>query len=179
MSAKDRTQGYATALLEVAQAEGALEQVSDELFSFEQTLSNEPKLRDAVTDPNLPADHRSQMLGDLLGAKAHPTTVHLVRFIVEAGRAREMPAIIEAFVAKAAEARQHVVAEVRSAVALDAKQREALTAALEHATGKTLELKVAVDPDVIGGFVARVGDVIYDASVRRRLATLQEKIGSR
>lgn len=179
MSTKERIEGYAAALLEVARAEGALEAVSDQLFSFAGVLASQPKLRDAVTDPNLPADHRAQMLAELLGGKVHPTTVNLVRFVVESGHARELATIVDAFVARAAEARSMAVADVRSAVSLDDKQREALKAALEKATGKKLEVKVVVDPDVVGGFVARVGDLVFDASVRRRLASLQEKIGSR
>lgn len=179
LGSKDRTQGYAAALFDVAEAEGVLETVSDQLFRFSQTLGSEAKLRDAVTDPTLPAEHRAQMITELLGGKAHPTTVNLIRFVVESGHARELGAIVDAFVTRAAEARNKALAEVRSAIDLDDQQRASLQAALEQATGKSLELKVVVDPDVVGGFVARVGDVVFDASVRRRLATLQEQIGSR
>jgi len=179
MSTSERIQGYAAALFNVAQAEGVLEAVSDQLFSFAQSLSSQPKLRDAVTDPNLPADHRAQMLSELLGGKVHPTTERLVRFLVESGHARELGTIVDAFVERAAEARNMAVAEVRSAVDLDEKQRTALKAALEQTTGKTVELKIVVDADVVGGFIARVGDVVYDASVRRRLSGLQATIGSR
>jgi F-type H+-transporting ATPase subunit delta len=180
MTAKDpRVQGYATALFEVARAEGALEQVEDELFRFARTLERETRLRDALTDPNLPADHRAQMLTELLSDKASPYTTNIVTFIVQQGRARDLTRIIDSLVELAAEARSQSVAEVRSAVPLDADQRARLKAALEQASGKQVELKVIVDPGIIGGLSAQVGDQVYDASVRRRLELAKELLGRR
>jgi F-type H+-transporting ATPase subunit delta len=68
------------------------------------------------------------------------------------------------------------VAEVRSATPLEAKQRTALAEALGKATGKKVELKVLVDPSVIGGVVAKVGDTVIDGSVKRRLEKLKEQV---
>ncbi len=178
MSAKDpRVHGYATALFEVAKAEGALEQVEDELFRFARTLEQEVRLRDALTDPKLPADHRAEMLRELLGAKGSPHTTNLVGFIVQQGRARDLPRIIDSLVALAAEARKRAIAEVRSAVPLDGEQRARLTEALEAASGKQIELKVIVDPSVLGGLMARVGDQVFDASIRHRLELAKEHFG--
>ena len=178
MTAKDpRVLGYATALFEVAKAEGVLEQVEDELFRFARTLEQEVALRDALTDPNLPADHRAQMLRELLGPKASPHATNLVAFIVQQGRARDLPRIIDSLVGLAAEARKQAIAEVRSAVPLDGEQRARLTEALETASGKQIELKVIVDPSVMGGLTARVGDQVFDASVRRRLELAKEHFG--
>jgi F-type H+-transporting ATPase subunit delta len=175
MTAKDpRFQGYATALFQVAKAEGALEQVEDELFRFARTLENEIRLRDALVDANLPAEHRAKMVAELLGQKASLHTVNLVSFVVQAGRARDLTSIVDALVAMAAEERNRAIAEVRSAVSLDAEQRARLKDALERSTGKQVELKVIVDQSVVGGLVARVGDMVFDASVRRRLQLARE-----
>lgn len=179
MTKDPRTSGYADALLAIATAEGVLDTVGDELFRFARVLEQELKLRDALIDPSLPADHRSKMVAELLGAKASSHTVNLIRFVVEQGRARELPEIIDAVVERAAEARNFAVAEVRSAAPLSDAQKVALTEALEGATGRKVELKVVVDQSVIGGLIARVGDVVFDASVRRKVAGLRERIGSR
>ena len=179
MTNDPRVQGYATALFQVATAEGALEQVEDELFRFARTLEHESKLRDALTDPNLPADHRANMIGELLGEKATPHTVNLISFVVQQGRARELTKIIDSLVALAAESRQQAVAEVRAAVPLDGDQRARLKQALEKAAGKQIELKVIVDPSVVGGLVARVGDQVFDATVRHRLELAKEHFGRR
>lgn len=178
MTTKDpRIQGYAAALFQVAQAEGVLEQLEDELFRFARTLDNELKLRDALTDPNLPAEHRANMVRELLGEKASPHAVNLIAFLVQQGRARDLPAIIDSLVALAASERQKAVAEVRSAVPLNGEQQTKLKAALERVTGKTVEVKVVVDPSVIGGLVARVGDTVFDASIRHRLDLAKEHLG--
>jgi len=178
MVTKDpRVQGYAQALFEVARAEGALEQVEDELFRFARTLENEIKLRDALTDPNLPPEHRATMVQELLGSKASPHTVNVISFVVQAGRARDLTAIVDSLVEKATESRKKAMAEVRSAVPLDDGQRAKLKEALERASGKQIELKVIVDPSVLGGVVARVGDLVFDASVRRRLELAKEHLG--
>lgn len=178
MSVTDpRIQGYATALFHVAKAEGVLEQVEDELFRFARTLEREIRLRDALIDPNLPADHRARMVAELLDGKASPHTASLIGFVVQQGRARDLAAIIDALVALAATERRQVIAEVRSAVSLDDAQRARVKDALESATGKQVELKVLVDPAVVGGLVARVGDTVFDASVRHRLQLAKEHFG--
>lgn len=169
-----RVQGYAAALLEIAKAEGVLDTVEDELFRFSRTLAQENRLRSALTDIQLPAEHRAAMVSELLGAKASPHTVNLIRFIVEQGRARDLPSIVESLVALAAAERQKAIAEVRSAIAVDGHQREQLRAAIERATGKVVEVKVVVDPSVIGGLLVQVGDVVFDGTIRRRLSLARE-----
>ncbi|MGH9183928.1 MAG: ATP synthase F1 subunit delta [Acidimicrobiales bacterium] len=173
----DRVQRYATALFEVARAEGSLEVVEDELFRFARTLEGSDELRSALTDPAIPADRRVRVVEDLLGDRASPTTVSLVLLVVGVGRTKELPAIIDRLVERAAAERQRVVAEVRSAIPLDGDQRDRLARALGRATGKAVEVKVVVDPSVLGGVVAQVGDTVFDGSVRGRLAQLREAIG--
>jgi F-type H+-transporting ATPase subunit delta len=163
-------------MFSVAEAEDALDAVEDELFRFARALEKQQRLREALTDPALPAERKRAVLGDLLGERANPHTVNLLAFIVEQGRARDLGAIVDEVVALAAERRQAAVAEVRTAVPLGAEQRKRLASALEKATGKRIELKVVVDPDVVGGVVARVGDQVIDGSVRRRLELARERM---
>ena len=176
MVRKEAIRGYAEALFSVAEAEDALDVVEDELFRFARALEREQRLRDALTDPALPAERKRAVLGDVLGERANPHTVNLLGFLVEQGRARELRAIVDELVALAAERRQAAVAEVRTAVPLDAEHRERLADALGRATGKRVELKVVVDPSVVGGVVARVGDQVIDGTVRRRLELARERL---
>ena len=172
-----RIEGYARALLDIAQAEGVLDEVEDEMFRFARTLENEIRLRDALIDPQLPVERRVAMLRELLGVKATQHTINLISFVVEQGRARELTQIIDSLVQLAAAERDRAVAEVRTAVPLDDGQRERLARALRDATGKEITLKVIVDPAVVGGLLARVGDMVFDASVRRRLELAKERLG--
>ncbi len=177
MAREDLIRGYAQALFSVAEAEGALDDVEDELFRFARTLEKEAKLRDALTDIGLPAQRKRQLLDDILGQRANPHTVGLLGFVVEQGRARDLAAIVDELVRLAGERRRHVVADVRAAVPLTAKQRERLAEALSEATGKRVELKVIVDPEsVIGGVVARVGDQVFDGTIKRKLDLARERL---
>ena len=171
--ADDRTLAYAEALFGVARAEGTLGEVEDELFRFSQTLQGSDELRDALTDPSIPASRRQQIIEDLLDGRASSTTVALVSLVVGTGRARDLPTIIRQLVDMSAAEANKEVAEVRSAIDLNDDQRKRLAEALGHATGKQVEVKVVVDPSVLGGIVAQVGDTVIDGSVRGRLDQLK------
>jgi len=171
-----RAEGYAQAFYAVANAEDAVAKVEDELHAVARTLESNDSLRTTLTDQAIPADIRQGIVEDLLGSRAHPVTTSLVSFVVGAGRGRELPAIIDAFVAKAADSRAEAVAEVRSAVALDDDQKNRLAAALSKETGKKITVKVTVDPSVLGGIIAQIGDTVIDGSVRHRLDQLKESV---
>ena len=169
--------GYAAALFEVARAEGALAVVEEELFKLSDVLAQSDDLRSTLTDTDLPSEKRQEIVQDLLGrAQATPITTSLVSFIVGAGHARDLPGIISSLVERAASDRKHAVAEIRSAVPLDEDQRTRLASALSKNLGKEVEVKVHVDPSVLGGLSARVGDVVIDGTVRHRLDQLKETI---
>lgn len=176
MTGKELIRGYAEAMFAVAAAEGALDDVEEELFRFARALEQEHALRDALADPALPAERKKAVLAEVLGERANPVTVNLLGFVIEQGRARDLGAIVDELAALAAERRQAAVAEVRTAVPLDAAHRDRLAGALERATGRKIELKVVVDPSVVGGVVARIGDQVIDGSVRRRLELARERV---
>jgi F-type H+-transporting ATPase subunit delta len=171
-----RIDGYARALFEVARAEGTLDEVEDELFRFARSFESSEALRTALTDEMVPAAKRQAIVEDLLGGKATPTTTQLVSMVVGSGRGRDLPAIIDKLVQRAANSKNLEVAEVRSAVALTDDQQTRLKAALANATGKQVTLKVIVDPSILGGVVATVGDTVIDGSVRTRVDQLKSRL---
>lgn len=169
----DRSHAYAEALLAVARSEGSLAEVEDELFRVARLLEANDELRTTLTDAALPVSRRQQIVEDLLRGVANPSTTALVSMVVGMGRARDLPAIIDELVKLSAAEANLEVAEVRSAVALSDDQKQRLAAALEAKTGKKVELKVIIDPTVLGGLVAQVGDTVIDGSIRTRLAQLK------
>ncbi len=176
MASEEVIQGYAEALFRIVRAEGELDRVEDELFRFGKLLDTHHELKQALSDQSIDRAQRTKVLEELLADKVSPHTLGLLAFVVEQGRARQLPQILEQLTALAAEARQSVVAEVRSAVPLDDNQRKQLAGALSKATGKKVEIKSLVDPSVVGGVVAKVGDTVIDGSVRRRLEQLKEQV---
>ena len=170
----DRADGWAAGIFEVAKAEDALDDVAGELFELSHVLTRSDELRKTLSDASLPAEKRQAIVEDLLGDRASPLTAAIVSFVVAAGRARELGSVAERLVERAASERQHVVAEVRSAVPLSGDQRERLAEALSANLDKQVEVRVIVDPSVLGGLSARVGDIVIDGTVRRRLDQLRE-----
>ena len=124
----------------------------------------------------MPAGKRQAIVEDLLGGKATSTTTQLVSMVVGSGRGRDLPAIIDNLVARASSAKNLAVAEVRSAVPLTDDQQARLAAALANATGKQVNLKTIVDPSILGGIVATVGDTVIDGSVRTRVEQLKSRL---
>ncbi|MFK7917871.1 MAG: ATP synthase F1 subunit delta [Ilumatobacter sp.] len=169
-------QGYARALFEVARADGTLDEVEDELFRFARSYEGSEELRNTLSDDQIPAEKRQAIIEDLLGGKATATTTQLVSMVVGSGKARDLPAIVDVLVQRASSSKQLEVAEVRTAVALTSDQQARIKAALENSTGKSLNLKTVVDPTVVGGVVATVGDDVIDDSVRTRIDQLKARL---
>jgi len=170
----ERVEAYARAILEIAQAENRLSEIEDELFRFARIVEGNDELRMALANPGLSLDRRSAIVEELLEGRVLAVTRALAVFIVGAGRGHDLPAIITRFVELAAQTRDREVAEVRSAVPLDDAQTKRISEALSRATGKRIEVKVVVDPTVMGGLVASIGDTVIDGTVRHRLDQLKE-----
>ncbi|NBP50450.1 MAG: ATP synthase F1 subunit delta [Actinobacteria bacterium] len=173
---RDKIAAYADAVASIVEAEGQAERTADELFRVARAFESNDQLRTTLSDGTIPAERRQQVVEQLLGGRAQATTVQVVSFLVATGRVRDLPAIVDAVVQRVASGRDQHVAEVRSAIALTSEQEQRLAAALAKATGKTVDLKVVVDPSVLGGLVATVGDEVIDGTVRSRLDQLKTLI---
>lgn len=176
MARDDKTDGYAKAIFEIARSEGQIGRVSDELFRVARSLEKEHEWRQALTDISIPDDKKEKLLAEVLGDKVSPHTLNVLNFVVKQGRARELVSIADQLAGLAAEELNREIAEVRTAVDLDPDQVGRLEHALSKATGKNVTVKVIVDPTVIGGVLARVGDVVIDGSIRHKLEALRQRL---
>ena len=171
----DRIDGYADALFAIAKAEGNLDEVEDELFRFARSLEGSDELRNALTDELVPAERRQAIVEDLLGPQgvAHHRR-QLVGLVVGSGRGRDLPGHRRR-ARRAGPPPRRTRPSPRSArpCPLTDDQKDRLAAALANATGKQVEVKVVVDPSVLGGLVATVGDTVIDGTVRSRLDQLK------
>jgi F-type H+-transporting ATPase subunit delta len=172
----ERVEAYAQALLDIVKAEGHLTEVEDELFRFSRIIAGNDELRMALANPGMPVDRRAAIVDELLEGRTLALTRAIAAFIVGAGRGHDFPAIVQRFVELSASSRDKVVAEVRTATPLDDASTQKLADALSRATGKQVEVKVAVDPSVMGGLVVEMGDTVMDGTVRHRLEQLKEML---
>lgn len=166
------------AYLALAQAEGALPEVEDELFRFGRLLQASNDLNNALTDLTLPATQKGAVLDDLLGGKASERTVAILEAVVAQNRAGDLRERVLYLASEAGRRRARVVVEARTAVPLDEDYRTRLAGALTKASGQDIDLKVSIDPSITGGVVARVGDEVLDGSVRRKLELALERLTS-
>ncbi|HEX5265480.1 MAG TPA: F0F1 ATP synthase subunit delta [Acidimicrobiales bacterium] len=175
-AAHERIDGYATAVLSPVAAGDGLGSVEDELFRFARIVAGNEALSDALTNRDLPAAQRAAVVSELLTGRAGATTVGLAAYATRVSRARDIPDTLNWLVERVAEESNRRVAEVRAAVALDENQRRRLGQALGRITGHPVDVRVAVAPELLGGFVAAVGDTLVDGSVRHRLDLLRDRI---
>jgi F-type H+-transporting ATPase subunit delta len=166
----------AEAVFTAADRSGNLERVEDEVFRFSRIYAQADDLRRALTDPMLPVEAQQSVVTDLLEGKASDATQLLVRGLISRGHAHDLDRALAGLAAMAAARRGSIVAEVRSAVDLDEGRRERLAAALQEAVGRPVELHVVIDPTVVGSLAVRVGDELYDGTVRRQLDTARERL---
>jgi F-type H+-transporting ATPase subunit delta len=179
MVADRRIDGYATAIFEVAKAEDELVRVGDELFRIARAFESSAELRAALTDPRLPLERKQGIVDDLLGGKTSSLAINLVNFVVGVGMTSDLPAIADRLAERAAAERNKVLAEVRTAVELDEETIGRLGESLSRATGKDVEVKTVVDPSIVGGIVAKVGDIVIDGSLSNRMQELRETLNRR
>ncbi len=166
------------ALAQVIAAEGAgrLDDVEDELFRFSRVVAGDGELDRALTDRAVPAEHRGELVRNLLARKASPSTVGLVEQAVTAPRGLSLAEALENFGKIAAEWRNRLVATVTTAVDLSASERDRLAAALARQYGHEIHLNVVVDPQVIGGIRVEIGDELIDGSIAGRLDDARRRL---
>jgi F-type H+-transporting ATPase subunit delta len=167
---------FVESIFSLAEAEGVLAQVESEFSSVVRTIDSSDDLRSKLNDELLPSEVRQQIVERLLEGKAHRLTAQLVALVIGSGHARSLRTIAERVSSKVAHGSGREVAEVRTAVALTDDQQRRLADALKKATGSDVNLKIIVDPSVVGGLVATVGDKVIDGSVRNRLDQLKSRL---
>ena len=161
---------YAGAIYEIAKAEDEVSQVQDELFRFARILQQQGELRMALTDATRSVADRQRLLSGLLEGRISKSGSAALALLLGAGQIRRLDEIVDALLEISASERESAPVEIVSATELSADQVDRLVAALSKVVGKKLVPHVAVDPSLLGGLVARVGDEIFDGSIKGKLA---------
>jgi F-type H+-transporting ATPase subunit delta len=169
---------YARALVSLGTDEGQVERFGSELDAFEAVLDlGGGQLRATMSNPGLTIGERRAVLDTVLGRLAlHPHTQSFLRILVDKNRFAALSGIRTAYAQMADDLAGRVRADITSAVALSTPERHALEGVLAQATGKQVIVTYAVNPDMIGGVVARIGDRLIDASIRARLRDIERTL---
>jgi F-type H+-transporting ATPase subunit delta len=175
MGSRNRVSGYAAAVFETVTV-AEIEEIEDQLFRFARTVESNRRLRGALGDRDLPVPVRQQVIAQLLGTQVLPATLRLAAYAVSGGRARDIVATLDALVDDAARARGWRVARVHAATEVGETQQRELSEALGVLAGNPVDLQMSIDPELLGGVVVQVGDLLVDSSTRHRLDELKEHL---
>ena len=165
---------YADAAFEIGRADGTLDAWERDLAALRETLSDE-RLRALVEHPAVPFPEKEKVLRRAVtGVSSEALALALL--MIRRGRPGAIDAMVERFGELVRRERGISLAEVRSALPLDPDQRTAIAERLRALTGDRIEMHEVVDESLIGGLSVRIGDRLYDASVRSRLERLRARL---
>jgi F-type H+-transporting ATPase subunit delta len=187
----------------VAEKDGSLDRVEDELFRFGRILDRAPELARLLSDSATPAEKRVGLLREVLtdhnrdgvvegivdrvksvlgddqpARKVAPVTATLLEHAVRTPRSRNLDVAAEELSELAAARRDRYVAHVSTPVRMTAEQEQRLTDSLTRLYGRPISLQVELDPDLLGGLVVRVGGELIDGSVAGRVAAARRTLPS-
>jgi ATP synthase F1 delta subunit len=166
---------YSRSLFEVAQENDALDVIHDQIDEFADELSENRDLQVFFFSPYFSSQEKKDGIAKLISGGDE----HFVRFLELLAERHRMPAIFRirrVYDALWVEENKLLPVSVTSAVELDEKLVEDIGKRIEEQTGKRVELSSKVDPDVLGGLVLQVGNMVLDASVRNRLERLRKQV---
>ena len=169
---------YARALFALVQEERRVNPVRDELAAVAGLLESHPEVRHVLFRPIHPAAQRKAALAALaerLGTSA--LLRHFLQYLIDQRRLIDFPAIRAGYERLADDAAGRIHAELVSAAPLADAQVERLRRALARRSGRDVAIRVAVDPTLLGGVVAKLGDLVFDGSLRTQLAQLRSSLG--
>ena len=170
---------YANALADIALEQGASEPAAKQLESFAAAYEESAELRTFLASPAVSVEAKHEVLEKIAKRLGASKIIRNFLFVIADHRRTQLIPEIVATFQQVLRQRQGVAeAEISSAVELTSAQKKELAATLARVTGKKIEPKYSLDPALLGGAVVRIGDTIYDGSLRSRLNEMRARLAS-
>jgi F-type H+-transporting ATPase subunit delta len=168
---------YAKAIFEIGSSQGDLAKLGQDIRSLAKAMNESKELGTVLTNPAIRRSDRRKVIDGLLQSIGVQTaTRNLVYILLDGERLGNVPAISRALDDMIEARAGRVTAEIVSAKPLDPSQLSQINAALEKLSGKKVSVTTRQDPELLGGVVAKVGDTVYDGSLRTQLRTLRDEL---
>lgn len=178
MSSGSLARRYARALLALGLEDKNLEQLGKDVRNLATAIRESGELAEALSNPAFPRSDREKILIAVLERlKAKKTAVNFTKLLLDRERVAALPDISRELDAMIDEHAGRVRAEVTSAKPLTSAQLSRLVKALETMSGKKILVETFEDAALLGGVVAKVGDQVYDGSLRTQLRQLRTSLG--
>ena len=170
---------YANALADIALEQGAAEPAAKQLDGFGAAYEESAELRTFLASPAVSVEAKHEVLEKIVKRLGTSKIIRNFLFVIaDHRRTHLIPEIIAAFQQVLRQRKGVAEAEISSAVELSAAQKKELAATLARLTGKKIEPKYSLDPALLGGAVVRIGDTIYDGSLRSRLNEMRARLAA-
>jgi F-type H+-transporting ATPase subunit delta len=170
---------YANALADIALAQGAAEPAAKQLLAFGAAYTQSAELRTFLASPAVSIEAKHAVIEKIVARLGASKIIRNFLFVLADHRRTQLMLEVIAAFDDVIRQRQGVAeAEVSSAVELSAAQKKEMAATLTRLTGKKIETKYALDPALLGGAVVRIGDTIYDGSLRSRLNEMRARLAA-
>lgn len=168
---------YAKALLEIGKEDGNTELYGEQINAVVEMLAEAPELESALSNPGFDFDSRKKLLDAILGKLGlSPMVANFFRLLMDRGRIDAAKDIALMYGLLVDEVNGITRAEVRTAAALNEQEVKNLSDSLKGIAGQEVVLEVTEDPSLIGGVVAKIGDLVLDGSVKSQLENLKESL---
>jgi F-type H+-transporting ATPase subunit delta len=170
-------QRYTRALFELAKEAGQMEPIGQDLAALASVLASEETLRTSLLSPGLTRAVKSQIIDVVVEAlKPHAFVANFLRVLLDARKLSIFPDVAAAYRGMLDEALGRVRGQAITAIPLDEPGLDALSGALSAALRKDVILAASTDPSILGGVVARVGNLVFDGSLRTQLDRMRETL---
>ncbi len=167
---------YARALLYEAERQSKTPAVDEDVALVQSSLESSRDLVNFFRSPAISREKKSKVVREIFEGKVDELTFQFLLLLVDKHREDVLHEILSAYAQMRDEHRGIVDAIARAAGSMDDAEREKLALALENLAGRRVRLQVEEESELIGGVVIRIGDMVYDGSVRRQLERLRDKM---
>ena len=167
---------YAEALLTLARKSGEEEQWGALIEAISGAMRENPTLRTFLESPKLSASRKIDLLNKALATGAPPVFLRFLETVILKRRQMLIPEIASEYRMLIDESEDRVHVNVTVAREPEQRERDALAKQLSRLFGKRVVPHISINPAILGGVIVKVGDTVMDGSVRRRLATLKQRM---
>ncbi|HSP40159.1 MAG TPA: ATP synthase F1 subunit delta [Gillisia sp.] len=170
-------QRYAKAILDLAKDQNVSEAVYEDMESISQTISASDELQNVLASPVIKDDLKRNALKEIF-KNVNPLTIGAFDILLENNRIITLKAVAQKYIQLYNELNNIQVATVTTAIPLDSNLEAKIQDKIKQITGNSATIKSIVDPSIIGGFILRIGDLQYNASVAQNLSNLKRQFSN-
>ncbi len=174
--ARTAARRYAEAIVSLAKESSSFDAWDEALGRLALAFEN-PRAKSFLLNPSVPVTEKRKTMNEIVGTD-FPAANNLVQVLLEHRRVKEIPGIYEHFTEAWLNEQGVAIAYVTTAEPVSPEDERTIRTQLAKLTGKQIELRLLIDPDIIGGIVARVGDSLFDGSVRTKLRALRLRLAA-